>query len=237
MGSLAGGARAPFKGRRTRSAAEDAVRGDPDAIRTVWQEHRGWIATVLLSHKPREVELDDLLQDVALSMVRNITHVRDESSIAGWLRQIAVNAARAAGRKQTVRRRVAGGGVDEHTLPRQDQPTPPPAPEREEARRLLDLAEELPEAYREPLLLRCARGMSYRRISAITGLPETTVETRIARGRRMLREMAKARAIDDAGQASPKARTPALPRARRRINGSNGGSSAGSSGMNGGSTP
>jgi DNA-directed RNA polymerase specialized sigma24 family protein len=32
--------------------------------------------------------------------------------------------------------------------------------------------------------------MSYREIGRVMGLPETTVETRVARGRRMLRELA-----------------------------------------------
>ncbi len=51
-------------------------------------------------------------------------------------------------------------------------------------------AGELPEGYRERLLMRCARGMGYKQIGAILDLPETTIETRIARGRRMLRELA-----------------------------------------------
>ena len=62
----------------------------------------------------------------------------------------------------------------------------------EEARRLLALAIELPEGYREPLLLRCVRGMSYKAIARLLSLPETTIETRISRGRRMLRELALA---------------------------------------------
>lgn len=52
------------------------------------------------------------------------------------------------------------------------------------------LARDLPEGYREPLLMRCLKGMSYREIGEAMDLPETTIETRIARGRRMLRELA-----------------------------------------------
>jgi DNA-directed RNA polymerase specialized sigma24 family protein len=56
------------------------------------------------------------------------------------------------------------------------------------------LARTLPEGYREPLLMRCVRGMSYKQIGAVLDLPETTIETRIARGRRMLRELANQKA-------------------------------------------
>jgi len=62
---------------------------------------------------------------------------------------------------------------------------------REEAARLLDLARKLPDGYREPLLLKSVQGLSYRQIGNILGIPETTVETRIARGRKQLREMAE----------------------------------------------
>jgi DNA-directed RNA polymerase specialized sigma24 family protein len=53
----------------------------------------------------------------------------------------------------------------------------------------MQLAANLPDGYREPLLLRCVQGMGYRQIGEVMGLPETTIETRIARGRRMLRDM------------------------------------------------
>ena len=50
----------------------------------------------------------------------------------------------------------------------------------------------LPDGYREPLFLKAVQGLSYRNIAEILGLPETTVETRIARARRMLRDAASA---------------------------------------------
>ncbi|MEO0630677.1 MAG: sigma factor-like helix-turn-helix DNA-binding protein, partial [Planctomycetota bacterium] len=59
------------------------------------------------------------------------------------------------------------------------------------------------EAYRECVLLRCVRGMSHAQIAAVTGMPETTVETRIARGRRKLKELAH----EVAHELAPKAVT------------------------------
>jgi RNA polymerase sigma-70 factor (ECF subfamily) len=55
---------------------------------------------------------------------------------------------------------------------------------------MLDLASKLPDNYREPLMLRAVHGMRGRHIAQILDLPEATVETRIARARRMLREHA-----------------------------------------------
>lgn len=167
-----------------------AVRGDVEAVRAVWQAHRRWVAAVLLAHKPADADLEDLLQEVAMTFVRTISRLREESALKPWLRTVAINTARAAGRETRLRRRqheaLASGVV----------PAPGPAPDsgahavaREHASWLMDLASRIPEGYREPLLLRCVRGMSHRQIGELMGLPETTIETRIARGRRMLREL------------------------------------------------
>jgi predicted RNA polymerase sigma factor len=51
----------------------------------------------------------------------------------------------------------------------------------------------------EPLILKAIQGMSYREIGRVLNLPETTIETRIARGRKMLRELALA----DTGSQAP----------------------------------
>jgi RNA polymerase sigma factor (sigma-70 family) len=187
-----------------RATVAAAMRGDADAVRSLWQAHRRWVAAILLAHKPREAELEDLLQDVAMTVVRGIADLRDESALKPWLRTVAINTARASGRKAKRAREFAGevangwsgegpaGGAlangAEGSLGQAGLGVGPEV--GEEARRLLELAGRLPEGYREPLLLRCVRGMSYRAISEITGLPETTIETRIARGRRMLRELA-----------------------------------------------
>ncbi len=169
-----------------------AMRGDMDAIRRVWQDHRRWVAAVILAHKPHEVDLEDLLQDVAMTVVRSITSLRDATVLRPWLRTVAINAARASGRRQTRRKvRDRAHAAEVSAEPAEDASVP--IASNEEGQRLLRLAAELPEGYREPLLLRCVRGLSYKSIAELTGLPETTIETRIARGRRMLRELATKR--------------------------------------------
>lgn len=173
-----------------REAIASAIAGDRDALRTVWAEHRRWVAAVLLAHKPRQADLEDLLQTVSVQLCRKAHEVRDPDSFRPWLRTVAVNVARAEGRS-TTRKRQGFLRLVGRTPP---EPASEPDPDRQErlreGRRLIALARDLPEGYREPLLMRCLKGMSYREIGEAMGLPETTVETRIARGRRMLRELA-----------------------------------------------
>jgi RNA polymerase sigma-70 factor (ECF subfamily) len=167
-----------------------AMSGDRRAMEALWAEHRRWIAAVLLAHKSPRDQLEDLLQDVAMTMVRKLNTLREARNVRAWLRTVAINAARASARSRKARPVLASLGSE---APAPSAPVWSDAVALdEEARRLLELAGKLPEAYREPLMLRAVHGMRGRHISEILDLPEATVETRIARARRMLREQVAA---------------------------------------------
>lgn len=187
--------------------------GSPAWLSQQWQAHRRWVAAILLAHMPRWADLDDLLQDVALAVVRKGGEVRDPEAFKPWLRTVAINAARLAARKGALREGAvsleafsgdpgnAGVGVIARigagSAETRDQVASADlAALDEDGRRLVELARSLPDGYGEPLLLKAVHNMSYREIGQVLGLPETTIETRIARARRMLRE---------AAQAAPKA--------------------------------
>lgn len=169
-----------------------AISGDAQAIRRVWNDNRRWVAAVILAHKPRWADVEDLLQEVAMALVRKVGEVRDPAALKPWLRTVAMNAALAAARSGRKRARDTGIQDDGAYAGRVPRESPDPE-QREEGRRLLELARQLPDGYREPLLLKALHDLSYREIGAILGLPETTIETRIARGRRQLRELAAER--------------------------------------------
>lgn len=179
------------------------ARGEPVAgaigdrsLQRAWVEHRRWVAAILLAYKPKWADLEDLLQEVAVSLVRKGGEIRDPNALKPWLRTVAINAAHAAGRSGLARGknlRLAGLGDATQHMPAQDRDPAGREADMSEGRRLMELAAELPEGYREPLLLKAVQGLSYRQIGEILGLPETTIETRIARGRKQLREMAAER--------------------------------------------
>ncbi|MDX2131082.1 MAG: sigma-70 family RNA polymerase sigma factor [Planctomycetota bacterium] len=177
--------------RAERREARAALAGDRESVERLWQRHRRWVAAILLAYKPRWADLDDLLQDVAVSVVRKVHELRDPAAVRPWLRTVAINAAHAAGR--TAKRRGRDERLEERDAPA--EPGRPGGTPPDEGGRLLELAATLPEGYREPLLLKAVQGLSYREIGQILGLPETTIETRIARGRRRLRELATAHGI------------------------------------------
>lgn len=160
----------------------------PEELRALWHAHRRWVAAILLSHKPREVELEDLLQDVAMKLVRHANELEDPARVRPWLRTVAVNVARTSGRRTKVRRSAFAPMGPDMERPSEGSESAERAAAREEGMRALEAARGLPPEYREPLILRAVRGMSYRQIADVLGIPITTIETRLSRARRMVRE-------------------------------------------------
>ncbi len=189
-----------------------AIGGDRAALEAVWREHRRWTAAVLLAHAPAGADLDDLLQDVALKLCRSIGTLDDPDRFGGWLRSIALNTARSAGRRRAVAAPV-------------ERPFAPAGPEPEDARgaardaareerdHVLRMVRRLEPEYREPLLMKAMHGLSQRRIAALLDLPETTVETRLVRARRMLRDAIERE--DEPAEARSSAPEPARREVRR----------------------
>jgi RNA polymerase sigma factor (sigma-70 family) len=183
---------------------ERARQGDRLAQQELWRLHRRWVAAIILAHRPRSVEVDDLMQDVALKLCDKIDTLRDAGAFRPWLRQIILNVCRGAARSIKPTLSLAESDrPDLNTAVESSGPAPGrsmrPVASQDEAhedvyerndaaRRLLDQALTLPPEYREPLLLRSLRSMTYQQISVTLGLPITTIETRLARARKMLRE-------------------------------------------------
>ena len=138
------------------------------------------------------------MQEVAFKLVTKLETLRDVEAFRPWLRRIIINICRGSAREQkpTLSLEQADRGSDPMDAIRGRGPVPAAPDEpadaiparREAAKRLMKQVQTLPPEYREPLLLRCVRQMTYEQISILLELPITTIETRLARARRMLRE-------------------------------------------------
>ena len=164
-----------------------AMGGDDGARMVLWSSHRRWLAAVLLARMPSGVDLEDLLQEVAMRFVSQIHTLQDPRAWRAWLRAVALNVARSAGRRARTETAVMKPLIlDDIPDPHQEQEQRSKQA-KDRAAHVLDLIGRLQPDYREPLLLRCVRGLTQRQVAEALDLPVTTVETRLARGRRMLR--------------------------------------------------
>lgn len=170
-----------------------AIDGDRAAQERLWGLHRGWIAAVLAAHRPRGVEVEDLLQDVALRFVQNARSIEAPGALRGWLRTVAVHTARSSGRKQSVRQRVpVQGGEAAFGLLDARHEARCGADERlEEVEAAL---RGLPADQQEVLRLRSVHGFSQRELARVLGCREEAVESRLSRARRGLRQALEHRA-------------------------------------------
>ena len=156
------------------TALVEAVRGgDRDAFGRLYDLYARMVHGILLARVPYG-EVDDLVQDVFLVALRKIDSLRDAGAFGPWLAMITRNRAMDFHR----RRRE----TDE--LPETLAHTSAPHAEANEA---LALICELPEAYREPLILRFVEGMTGPEIAERTGLAPASVRVNIHRGMKLLR--------------------------------------------------
>ena len=170
-----------------------AAAGDAGAFRTLVERHERRIVALLhrLCGCP-ELALD-LAQETFLSAHRHLGSFRHESRFSTWLHTIAVNHARAAGRRRRPSGSLDAVGADGQRLipePAAELPAVSAGLEREElARRIAAALERLDDRYREVVVLADMHDASYEEIAATLDIPVGTVRSRLHRGRTELRSL------------------------------------------------
>ena len=154
--------------------ARAAREGDRAAFGELYARYARMVHGILLARVPRS-EVDDLVQDVFLLALRRLDGLRNPDAFGPWLAMIARH--RAADHFRRGPRETSG-------LPENLRGTPPA---EGEAIAVLAAIRRLPEAYREPLMLRLVEGMTGPEIAARTGLTPGSVRVNLHRGMQMLR--------------------------------------------------
>jgi len=159
-----------------------AREGDRAAFGRLYDRYGRMVHGILLCRVPPR-EVDDLVQEVFLAALRQLHALRDVSRFAAWLAAITRNRAndyyRKFGPEAALTEPVSEGQTE--------GPTANPA-EAEEAAAILAAVRTLPDAYREPLILRLVEGLTGPEIAARTGLKHGSVRVNLCRGMQMLRE-------------------------------------------------
>ena len=129
---------------------------------------------ILLARVPR-AEVDDLVQDIFLHAYKKLHTLRDASAFGAWIAMIARNRAidfyRRSKETVEINDDLRGSNTQES-----------------KAAEILELIRNLPEAYRETLVLRLVEGMTGPEIAARTGLTAASVRVNLHRGMKLLRE-------------------------------------------------
>lgn len=141
------------------------------------QLYKDMIFRLAYSYTKNHYDADDVTQNVLLQLYKTDKVFQSQTHLKNWLVRVTVNHCknlfRAPWRKHENLEDYA------NTL----------AFEEDQSRELFCTVMELEQKYRVTLLLHYYEGYSIREIARIMNVPENTVSTRLARGRRILKEM------------------------------------------------
>jgi RNA polymerase sigma-70 factor, ECF subfamily len=156
--------------------------GDRAAFGLLYQRYVRMVHGILLARVPG-IAAEDLVHDVFLQALPKLGALRDASRFGGWLAAIARNCA-----TDFYRRAKSDSTSEEEQTAIENVEDPQGSVGVEDGIALLNAVRQLPEAYREPLMMRFVEGMSGPEIAARTGLKHGSVRVNLHRGMQMLRE-------------------------------------------------
>jgi RNA polymerase sigma-70 factor (ECF subfamily) len=171
--------------------ARKAQGGERAAMATLVERHQAAVARLLWRFVKTRTDLDDLVQDTFLRMVRGLPKWRGDQPFAHWLMRIATNTGRDYFRRQAVRRRwtVEPSPDNEHALqPEAIDPGGDPAA-RSAANEVKTLLAQLPPDERALLTLHHLEGWSLAHIAEQYGWTVTATKLRAWRARRRLKSL------------------------------------------------
>jgi RNA polymerase sigma factor (sigma-70 family) len=167
-----------------------ARRGEPGAATRLVRDHDAWVRSAIYAVTGRSELVDDLVQQIWTRVWERLDTLENPEQFRAWLYSVARNTA-LDGSMADKRRRTRFTPLDDQAAPLdRRQPGPLAAVARGELQAtLVGAVQALPALYREPFVLRHLEDWNYAEIGQVLGLSVETVETRLVRARRMLREM------------------------------------------------
>jgi RNA polymerase sigma-70 factor (ECF subfamily) len=150
-----------------------AQAGDRAAFAELYQRYGRMVRGILISSVGIG-DADDVLQEVFMTAMQQLTALRDPLAFGGWLAAIARNKGVDHLRRRPVQTELPDDLAGTNT-------------DRSEALAVLAAIRSLPVAYRETLTLRLIEGMTGPEIASRTGLTEGSVRVNLHRGMQQLR--------------------------------------------------
>lgn len=161
------------------------IEGDESTFKTLVHRHKEKVRNIIYLTISRSELVDDIAQEVFITVYKNLKHFRFESRFTTWLYRITVNKCRDYMRKMRIRNIFVPVKENEE-------------PGYNHIHENIDIPEivrnsiyKLPEKLRTPLLLKDIEGFSYQEIADTVQCEVGTVKSRIFRAREGLRNLLK----------------------------------------------
>ncbi len=170
-----------------------AKQGEVEAFEQLIREHQRYAYNIAYRMLGHEEDAKDVTQEAFVKAYKSIGRFNGRAKFSTWLYQIVVNACRDHFRKAHPTLSTTDENDRVMAIPDEDTTYGPlERLEREELRReLRECLIRLDPKYREVIILREIREMSYEDIAKVLDVPVGTVRSRISRGREHLAVLAR----------------------------------------------
>jgi RNA polymerase sigma-70 factor (ECF subfamily) len=170
---------------RDEQLIERYVRGDRSAFDELVRLYQGRVAGLAYRLLGWSGDVEDVVQEVFLAVLRNLGRFRGQSSFKTWLMTITVNKCRSWRRKHLLKLKLL-------EISGFYSPAPQPSAEqgmmdREAYGRVRRTLNELSMRHREVVVLHYLEEMSIEEIAKILGLRRNVVDVRLSRARAQLK--------------------------------------------------
>ena len=153
---------------------------------TIFTQYAPYVANVALRILGRESEVDDVVQDVFVSVFRNLEQVRDAGAIKGWLATITVRTASRRLRKRRLKEMI---GVSRDVASYNNLASSDATPEQRAVLNAVYRAlDRLPARERLPWTLRYVEGEQLARVAELCGCSLATAKRRISAAHAKIKE-------------------------------------------------
>ncbi|MBI4858202.1 MAG: RNA polymerase sigma factor SigZ [Acetobacterium woodii] len=153
-------------------------------IGCIWDEFSKPLKGYIKKRVDNEEDAEDILQEVFIKINNNLKNLEDEKKIHAWIYTIARNAITDYYRKNSKRPQLTE--LDENIS---DNSPVELTANLEIAACLKGMINNLPEKYKETILLSEFEKLSQKEMSEKLGMSISGVKSRVQRGRKMLKEM------------------------------------------------
>jgi RNA polymerase sigma-70 factor (ECF subfamily) len=175
---------------------------DETAVHELAERFGPMIYQLALRQMKNPEDAEEVTQDVLVKVYRKIGAFRGDSALSSWIYRITFNTAMSRLRtlkpeRAAQQRERNRDGQDEGRQPRVQPADWSHMPDEELLRAQLRRAvmaaiQDLPEIYREPVVLRDIQGLSTEEASTRLHVKDQTLKSRLHRGRLLLRERLQA---------------------------------------------